>query len=202
MGSVSRRTCATVLFLIAACSGGDGPIDPDQGGDGAKAAAVAVQSGDGQAAIAGTKLISPLVVKVTNSRGKAVQGVTVSWAVASGGGSLSAATTTTDAAGLASTEWTVGGAVGEQSVTASAGTLATILKSSVSAGAPAKFEKEDGDNQAATVAAALAKPLVVKIVDAFGNPVSGVTVTWAVTGGGRFPVESHEPHGWPGARAG
>jgi alpha-tubulin suppressor-like RCC1 family protein len=50
----------------------------------------------------------PLVVKVTNVGGDSVPGVTVSWAVTAGGGSVSPATSTTDSLGQAQTTWTIG----------------------------------------------------------------------------------------------
>ena len=41
-----------------------------------------------------------------------------------------------------------------------------------------------GNNQAGTVASALASPLVVHVTDGFGTPLPGVTVNWAAVGGG------------------
>ncbi len=63
-------------------------------------------------------LASPLVVKVTNAANAAVAGVTVNWAVATGGGSVSAATSVTNASGLAQINWTLGATVGAQTATA------------------------------------------------------------------------------------
>jgi hypothetical protein len=67
----------------------------------------------------GTALPAPLVVVVKDAGNNAVAGVSVAWAVGSGGGSVSAATSTTNAAGEAQISWTLGAAVGTQSVTAS-----------------------------------------------------------------------------------
>ncbi|MBW4612840.1 MAG: DUF4082 domain-containing protein [Desmonostoc vinosum HA7617-LM4] len=44
--------------------------------------------------------------------------------------------------------------------------------------------KFSGDNQSGTVGTALANPLVVQVKNSAGNPQSGVTVNFAVTGGG------------------
>lgn len=44
--------------------------------------------------------------------------------------------------------------------------------------------KVSGDNQTGIMATALANPLVVQVKDSAGNPQSGVTVNFAVTGGG------------------
>jgi hypothetical protein len=55
-------------------------------------------SGDNQFVTAGTNS-QPLVVKVTNANGSGIAGATVTWAITSGGGTLSAASTLTDGNG-------------------------------------------------------------------------------------------------------
>ncbi|MBD2451074.1 DUF4082 domain-containing protein [Nostoc sp. FACHB-152] len=66
-----------------------------------------IVSGDNQTAAAGATL-QPLVVQVTNSAGAAVAGVTVNFAVASGGGSVNPSSVQTDNNGRASTILTLG----------------------------------------------------------------------------------------------
>jgi len=80
-------------------------------------------SGDAQTATAGAGLGAPLVVKVTDAFGAGVQGVAVAWST-TGGGTVSAASTQTDANGQASVTRTLGGTVGQQSTTATAPNLA------------------------------------------------------------------------------
>jgi hypothetical protein len=56
----------------------------------------------------------------------------------------------------------------------------------VVAGAPATIAKQGGDNQSAVLSslgALLSNPLSVLVTDAYGNPVSGATVSWAVSAG-------------------
>lgn len=48
---------------------------------------------------------------------------------------------------------------------------------------PADFEVVSGDGQAGEVGSALEAPLIVRVVDANGSPVSGVLVTWEITAG-------------------
>jgi hypothetical protein len=67
-------------------------------------------SGDGQSAQPGSELSSALVVRLVDGAGNGVPNRAVSWVVATGGGSASPATSTTDADGLASTRWTLGDA--------------------------------------------------------------------------------------------
>jgi hypothetical protein len=65
----------------------------------ASAALLAKFAGDGAAGLAGAGV--QVVVKVTDSFGNAVSGITVSWAAGSNGGTLNEMTSTSDAAGLA-----------------------------------------------------------------------------------------------------
>src|SRR5262249_51458178 len=58
-----------------------------------------------------------------DSSSNPVSGIGVTFAVASGGGTLTTATTTTDGSGLASTTLTLGASVGTNTVTATSGTL-------------------------------------------------------------------------------
>jgi len=79
-------------------------------------------SGDGQTAPAGTAVAGPLLVVIRDRLGNGIPGITVTWTVDSGGGSLSASTVTTDASGQAQVTWTLGSA-GAQTVTARANAL-------------------------------------------------------------------------------
>src|SRR5438067_1997110 len=81
---------------------------------------IAVSSGDNQSALKGTALANPLVVVVTDAQGAGVAGVSVTFAVGSGGGSLGSTTVATDSLGQARTTLTVGPSAGPNTVTASA----------------------------------------------------------------------------------
>src|SRR2546423_7616361 len=83
-------------------------------------ASIVVISGDAQAsAQVGTKLPSPLTAKVLDANGRALPGITVAWNTNTG--TLSGASSVTDANGLASVEWTLGTASGSQTPTAKVG---------------------------------------------------------------------------------
>src|SRR5213079_2015493 len=64
--------------------------------------------GDLQKDTVGATLPVPLTVKVTDDFNNPVANVTVSWTVVDGGGSVAPTTVSTDANGLASTQWTLG----------------------------------------------------------------------------------------------
>jgi CSLREA domain-containing protein len=70
---------------------------------------------------------------------------------------------------------------GNQSITAASGGLTGEQSGIiVQAGAVSALEVEQGGGQTATVATSFATPLEALVVDAYGNPVSGVSVTFTV----------------------
>src|SRR5205823_14886659 len=80
-------------------------------------------SGNNQTAKFQTALAMPLVVSAADTNGNPVAGVTVAFAVTSGGGSLSATSVMTNLTGQAPTMLTVGATAGTNTVTASASGL-------------------------------------------------------------------------------
>lgn len=80
-------------------------------------------SGSGQSGAPGTMLSSPLVATATDPFGNPVQGVTVTFTAETGGGSVDPSTDVTRADGTASTTWTLGQALGSQTVRADANGL-------------------------------------------------------------------------------
>lgn len=144
---------------------------------------------DGQATAGGQRILQ---ARVTDAGGSPVAGHAVTWAVASGGGTLSATTAATDAQGVAQVTWTLGPMVGTQTVTAAAGGLT---------GSPATFSSLAGPGTAvagnSTLAAGtLSLPaggtttLAVQLRDANGNSLfaSGGTVVLSTTAGSIGPV--------------
>ncbi len=85
---------------------------------------LAVSAGQGQSGLASAALGTPLAVLVTDLNANPVSGVTVNWAVTTGGGSVTTPTSVTNAAGIATMAWTLGAAAGAQTVTATSNGLA------------------------------------------------------------------------------
>jgi hypothetical protein len=83
-------------------------------------------SGDQQQAAKSTALAAPFVVRVLDDDGDPMTGVTVTWAVTAGGGTLSATTTTTAATGNAQVTLTLGAAAGNNTVTATVAGLTAV----------------------------------------------------------------------------
>ena len=117
----SRITAArgrTILAFLAtvvaaACSDATGPSTPTP-------SAIAAVSGSGQSGTVGSTLASPIVFEVTSASDAPVSGVTVSFTVTSGNGTVSPSTVVTSANGTASTQLTLGSTVGAVEVTATA----------------------------------------------------------------------------------
>ena len=82
--------------------------------------------GDDQEDAVGILLDEPLVVFVSDEDGAAMAGVVVSFAVTAGGGTLSAATTTTDANGRAASRLTLGSQPGTNTVLATVEGLESV----------------------------------------------------------------------------
>ncbi|PYO69270.1 MAG: hypothetical protein DMD69_03370, partial [Gemmatimonadetes bacterium] len=154
------------------------------------AATIAVGAGNDQSAVAGTAVAIPPAAVVKDASGNPVSGVSVSFAVATGNGTVDPTTpviTGTD--GVAAVRsWTLGPTAGANTLTATAPGLTgspVTFTATATVGAPASLTKSSGDNLSGQVGSTLATPHEVLVTDARGNPVSGVRVDWqAATGGG------------------
>ena len=82
---------------------------------------LSVKAGNGQSAVAASAVAAAPSVLVTDAGGNPVSGVVVTFAVASGGGSATGLTPTTDAFGVATVgSWTLGTIAGANTLTATA----------------------------------------------------------------------------------
>ena len=149
------------------------------------AANITRTAGDAQTATAGTAVATAPSVTITDTNGNPVAGVTVTFAVASGGGTVAGETQTTNASGVATVgSWTLGTTAGANTLTATAGALTTTFTATATAGAAANITKTAGDGQTATAGSAVATAPSVTVTDTYGNPVAGVSVTFAASGNG------------------
>lgn len=183
-GSLAMLAAAVAMVAVA-CGGDDNNETP------LVATHIAINSGSsGQSAEVGHALPNPVSVTVTDQNGNAFSGATVTWTVVGAGGTVDAATSTTDATGNASVHWTLGNVAGTDSLTAALanGASVTITASATATSSPT-IVKVSGDSQSVKAGTAT-QPLVVKVTDASGTAMSGATVTWAVTGGGTLSSTS------------
>jgi hypothetical protein len=206
MPHCSRRLAllASATVLGIACSDGAGP---DHVGP---AATLAVIAGDGQTDTVGQELPQPLAVRVTDAKGRPIAGQSVNFRVIAGGGSVFAGVALTNAEGEARERWTLGtvaretGKVEARVVDPATGTalLFGVLSAVTVADAPASATVAAGDAQSIEVGMAVPESLAVRVVDRFGNGVSGVPVTWTTADGGAVAAPSPAVTGTDGvARA-
>lgn len=142
-------------------------------------------SGDNQTAPAGTALPESLVVRVADRFGNAVAGHAVTFSVASGGGSVSPTTATTGTNGRAATRFTLGNGAGTQTAQATASGVTVgspaVFTATALAGTVAVFE---GNNQTGLVGFGVNVAPAVRVVNQSNQPLAGLAVTFAETGGG------------------
>jgi hypothetical protein len=141
-------------------------------------AKLVVESGDQQRAVVGTVLARPIVVRVRDSAGNTVVGALVIAKPSSG--SLTDTTVTTGADGRATVSWTLGAKPGAHRLDLDlVGTSARVGVTAASrVGTPANITlvaRETGSRGALRVLA--------NVMDAQGNPLRGVAISFAATSG-------------------
>lgn len=144
------------------------------------------------AATPGATVVDSIRVRVTNPKGLPVGNAKVAFAVAAGAGSVSPASTKTDANGLAAVQWTLGPQKGLNTI------VATVLdqddnpitwvdsnNTRFSITSYDALAAVDGDNQTAQILSALPVVPSVRLVDSLGRPRVGIPLTFSATSGGR-----------------
>jgi adhesin/invasin len=126
-------------------------------------------------------------VLVTDQSGNPVSGVLVTFAVTAGGGGVTGASQPTNSSGIATVGgWTLGTTAGANALTASATGLTgspVTFNATGSAGAATTISASSATTLNATAGTAVSPAPSVLVTDGV-NPVAGVMVTFAVTGGG------------------
>ncbi|HEU5260303.1 MAG TPA: hypothetical protein VFU41_02645, partial [Gemmatimonadales bacterium] len=153
------------------------------------AGSIAINAGNGQSATVGSAVAVPPSVIVRDASNNPAAGVPVTFAVATGGGTVDPTTAvTTDANGIAAvTSWTLGTTAGTNTLTATSSGFSgspVTFTATGTAGAASTMAINAGNDQSANVGTAVAIPPSVRVTDQFGNPVAGVAVTFAVASGG------------------
>lgn len=175
----SRSTSALLSAVVLASCGDDPP----------SAASVAANSAITQSATVGSAVAEKPSVKVLDSKGNPFPNFPVTFSVASGGGTLTQATATTNAEGIATAgNWLLGVVAGPNTVMASAEGLSgspVTFAATGTAGAIAQVVIAAGNNQTANAGSAVAVAPAVRLTDLHGNVVAGASITFSVaTGGG------------------
>ena len=141
--------------------------------------------GDAQTYATNAVLPQVLSVKVVDSGGAGISGQTVAFGVVSGGGTLVGAPPVTDAGGVTSASWKLGATVGSQSVSATRSPVPSVTFTATASapGTPNQMVAHSVQSQTGLDTFAVNVPPSVLVKDAAGLPVSGVSVTFAITAG-------------------
>jgi hypothetical protein len=171
-----RRAGLLALFAIAACDG-----DTTQP---ARPASLVAITATTQSAVVASPVPVPPAVLVSDERGRALAGVPVTFAVTAGNGTVAAAPSLSDGAGIAvAADWVMGQATTENVLTASVPGVAPVLfRVQTTPGQVAALQKLGGDEQTGGVGTRL-DSLVVRVVDRYGNGVPDVLVNFTTTSG-------------------
>lgn len=138
-------------------------------------ASLAKTGGDNQTGQAGVALTTALKAQIKDAFGNVVPGVTVTFSVVSGGGSVSPASATTNSSGEAQTTATPGGALGTQTFrAASTGLTSVDFNSTIGHGPASQLAIAAAST---SIQAGVNTDLMVTAKDQFGNTATGATNT-------------------------
>lgn len=198
--SSSAQAVATIspTGLVTAITNGTTTVTATVGGKTAQVTVTVAQLPVAPVPVAGNAQTGPVLqtlanalqVRIEDRLGNVMAGRQVTFAVTSGGGSITTTSANSDAAGLAATSWTLGSstaALQRVSATVAGNATTTFFTANPLAGPPVQMNLAPGnagDGQTAQFGTAVAIPPSVQLVDVLGNGVAGATVTFSVIAGG------------------
>ena len=187
-GTTGRTNTITARSTLQLSVTGTSPTITSVG----SASSIAAYAGTAQSATVGTAVGAAPRVRVTDSGGRPVPDVSVAFAVATGGGSATGLTTTTDGSGIATVgSWTLGTVAGGNTLRATSGSLSgspVTFTATGTAGAATLLAVEtsaDGSGSAIatrSVTAGAGLTLYAVTRDAYGNFSANVAATWSLSG--------------------
>ena len=142
---------------------------------------LSIISGDNQGGVTGETLTDPFIVEVRYGNDLPLAGLTVTFTVLTGGGTLSATTATTDANGQAEGTLTVGSDPGANTVEVSTANSVETVTFNAEAVLPPPTPTTLSTVPDLTGATAM-DSFAVEVHDQNGDPLGGVTVTFAILG--------------------
>ncbi|HYH82984.1 MAG TPA: cellulase family glycosylhydrolase [Longimicrobium sp.] len=173
--------------LLAACDGGGGGGGGGGGPVGPATASLAPLGATQFNGAPGFALDDSVAVRVTGSGGAPLAGAAVSFEVTGGAGSVSPASVTTNADGVAKTRWTMG-AEGANTLRAAlpsfSATPPVAFSATAAWGPEAALSVVSGNQQVTAAGCAPLAPVLLKVADASGAPVANAPVYLNVTAGG------------------
>ncbi|HVE78511.1 MAG TPA: Ig-like domain-containing protein [Gemmatimonadaceae bacterium] len=134
----------------------------------------------------GDTLAAAAGVRLTDSTGRPLADVPVTW-TAQDGGSVAAAAARTDSLGELRVRWTLGPRAGTQRLRALIGSGRNVppfvLSATATAGVAHGLAVAAGDDQRAAAGTRLKNKVVIRVTDAAGNPAAGAAVVLAPSAG-------------------
>ena len=179
---------ALLLGLTLACGGGE-PSGPSGPPAGRVARKLSLAVAPPATAVSGTPFTTQPAVQLLDSLGGAItsSGVAVTASVDGGGlgGSVTVATGSDGRARF--TDLVMSGAVGQRTLTFTAGTLQPVAHPfTLTAGSAAKLTAVTATTQSAPAGTLVPVAPAVRVTDAAGNAVAGAAVVFTLTGGGQL----------------
>ena len=141
---------------------------------------LSVMSGANQDGAAGTTLPTPLTVRLTSRRGRALTGVMVHFRRVDAGSSADIGSVPTDGDGKARTVWRLGDYPGRQRLIATVDGLdsATVVEADAEPVAANTRVSVMRDGQSAAIVTALPARVGIRLTDSTGRPLVDVPVQW------------------------
>lgn len=172
MPRITPKTAGiSALLLLAACSDLFGPVpEPYR-----------IAAGNEQVGVVGTELGQPLVLRVSDDRGRPIAGTVVDWRVEFGEGTVSPVTSASGRDGRVSTRWTLGPGAGQQRV--SALVEGTVVATFVAHGRPGEVASLRFEADTLYLFVGDSAPPRVSMRDRYGNVVRDRPILWS----GRSP---------------
>ena len=178
---VARFALLALILAAAGCADASGPqaAFPDK---------LERLSPDNLVGEPGFTLADPVAVRVLDTQGRGVAGQTVEFTVTAGAGSVSPARALTDSAGVARAEWRLGSEAGNNELRAGVpgSSFQPVTFRAVSREGPGGtlLKVSGGGTALLPGGCPVQQPLVVRVVDGTGKPVSGASVEFVVDAGG------------------
>jgi len=183
---VLGRGLSAALIIFAVACGGDLVLP----GGPAESLTLSILMGNGQTGAVGERLPEPLIVRLETDEGLPVAGRAVAFVPAVGDveTEVEPDTAVTNSRGEALARWTLGTQPGEYAVEArvvipGGGAPVATFAASAIPGEPDTLRAVSPLSQPGRREETLPDPMVVIVVDRFGNPVGGVEVKWDVESG-------------------
>jgi hypothetical protein len=149
-------------------------------------ATITLLAGDGQGAPAGQRLAVPLKAQIVSRGGRPMAGVPVRFAVAEPTGHLVPEIDTSDADGIVQAVWTLGDRPGRQRSSLAVDGESPIATTLAADAEPVAANTRVTTDEAPSGVAGteLSEPLIARVTDSTGAPLSDLPISWEADGGG------------------